>query len=413
MRLSCGSVLGFFAPLALLLPSPALAAPAPKYEQPPSFNAAQLPGIRRIGVNYTIENPVRSDGILRVYVLKTPYGEFTVHGDQMLHMRLNEFAALAALEKVSNSDSFGKALADAGLSPLKFTGRLITNPIGTVHDTFAGVGAFFGRIGSGINNAGQTPDNAMAGLLGISDERRKIAAAYGVDPYTDLPPLSAKLDQLSQAAAAGGLVVTGALLAVPGAAGIVVSNLSTVNKVNDIGIQDLARDYTAAQILDINRALLAKMGVDEELSKRLLANRYYTPIDMAAMVAAIDSLHGVEGREVFFERAAAANSRALAYFMRRHAELLADDYRIHHGYVRFVSLASYPFVITTDGRVMTLLPIDALSWTQETAAGFAAVTAARKQAAPKDHGQLRIDGMVTHLAQRELKREGWSVEEHR
>jgi hypothetical protein len=396
-------------PLTALLAQPAAAQP---YEQPPSFNAAQIPGIKRIGPDYTIENPVRSDGILRIYVLKTPYGEYTVQGDEMLRMRLNEFAALAALEKVSNSESFAKALAEAGLSPLKFTGQLITNPIGTVQNTFAGVGAFFNRLGAGMNNAGQTPDNAVADLLGVTDERRKLAAAYGVDPYTDLPPLNAKLDQLSQAAAAGGLVVTGALMAVPGAAGIVVSNLSTANKVNNIGIQDLARDYTAAQILDINRGLLAKMGIDKTLSERLLANRFYTPIDMAAMVAALDSMHGVGGRDVFVARAAEANSRALAYFMRRHAELLADDYRRHGGYARFVALASYPFVITRDNRVMTLLPIDALSWTRETSAGFAAVTADRRKYAPKAHGQLRIVGMATPLAKRELKREGWYVLDH-
>ena len=70
---------------------------------------------------------------------------------------MNELYALAGLEKVSSSDAFGKALAEAGLSPLMFAGQLITNPIGTVQNTLAGVGDFFGRIGSGINNAGRTP----------------------------------------------------------------------------------------------------------------------------------------------------------------------------------------------------------------------------------------------------------------
>jgi hypothetical protein len=217
---------------------------------------------------------------------------------------------------------------------------------------------------------------------------------------------------LSQAAAAGGLVVTGALMAVPGAAGIVVSNLATANKVNNIGIQDLASDYTAAQILDINRGLLKKMGISDRLSKLLLANRNYTPIDMAAMVAALDSLHGVQGREVFVERAAAANGRAIAYFMRRQAELLADDYRRHHDYVTFIGLAGYPFVVTSDHHVMALLPIDALSWTKATAAGFAAVTAARKRLAPKTRGELRISGEVTRLARRDLKKDGWIVLAH-
>ncbi len=399
------------APLALVFVQPA-ATSAQTYEKPPSFNAAQIPGVKRVGPDYTIRNPVRSDGILRVYILATPYGDITVNGDEMLRMRLNELDALAKLEKVSTSESFGRALAEAGISPLKFTAQLIVNPIGTVQNTLNGVGAFFGRIGSGMNNAAISRDDPVSDLIGVTDQRRQIAAAYGVDPYTDLPPLSAKLNQLAQAAAAGGLVVTGALLVVPGTAGIIVSNLSTAYKVNDIGINDLARNYTAAQILDINRAALAKVGVDPELSAKLLANRNYTPIDMAAMVAAIESMKAVQDRQVFFERAAVANGRAIAYFMRRQAELLADDYRRHGGYVRFVSLASYPFVVTRKGRVMALLPIDILSWTPTTSAGFGQVTAERKQVAPKAQGELRIAGTATRLAKRRLKAEGWTVLEH-
>ena len=95
---------------------------------------------------------MKSDGILRIYVLTTPYGDITVQGDEMVRMRINELHALALLEKVSNSESFGKALAEAGLSPLKFAGGLIINPVGTVQNTFTGVGNFFGRMGSGMNN---------------------------------------------------------------------------------------------------------------------------------------------------------------------------------------------------------------------------------------------------------------------
>ncbi len=392
----------------ILLPAAALA----QTEAPPSFNAAQIRGIQRVGSNYTIETPVRSDGLLRDYVLKTPYGEFPVRGDAMLLMRLNELHALSLLEKVSGSQSFAQALAQAGLNPLKYTGQLIINPIGTVKHTFAGIGAMFQRLDAGLRNAGQTPDNALANVLGVTQERRQLAAAYGVDPYTDFPPLDAKLKQLSEAAALGGLAVTGALLAVPGAAGIVVSNLSTANKLNDIGIDDLARRYTAAQILDLNRDRLAKMGVPAELSARLLANQNYTPIDMAAMVAALESMRGVEDRALYIGRAAEVNERFIAYFMRKRAELMADDYRRHGGYVRFVALAGYPFVLTRDRHIVMLAPIDALSWTAETATGFGEMTTARKGVAPKDRGELRITGQATRLAKRKLKAAGWTVREH-
>jgi hypothetical protein len=408
MNNSFGLALRTLAPLGLLLAQTATL-PAQTVEQPPSFNAAQVPGIKRVDDNYTIRNPVKSDGILRVYVLATPYGDITVQGDEMLRMRINELKALAALEQVSNSESFGKALAEAGLSPIKFAGGLITNPVGTVQNTFAGVGNFFGRMSSGMANAGKTPDDTMSSLLGVTDQRRLLAATYGVDPYTDLAPLAEKLQVLSQAAATGGLVVTGALMVVPGGAGIVVSNLSTANKLNNLGLEEVARKYTASQILDINRDLLKKMDVDDELSSKLLSNANYTPLDMAAMVAALDSMSAVQNRDVFVARAAAADGRAIAYVMRRTAELMADDYRKRGGYVRFVSLAAFPYVVTRDGRVTALLPIDALSWTRDTAVGFTQVSNERKRVAPHARGELRITGTATTMAKERLKAQGWTV----
>jgi hypothetical protein len=380
-------------------------------ETPPSFNAAQLSGIKRVGPNYTVQTPVLSDGLLINYKVTTPYGDLTVPGNAMLQMRLNELQALSLLEKVSQSDSFGKALVQAGLNPIKYTGNLITNPIGTVQNTFAGVGAFFGRIGSGISNSGKTQDDALAGILGVTSERREIAAAYGVDPYTDFPPLDAKLKQLSEAAALGGLTVTGALLVVPGAAGIVVTNLSTANKLSNVGIEELARQYTASQILDLNRTRLTAMGVSAELTTAMLANRNYTPIDAAAMVAALDSMAAVRDREAFVARAAEADQRSTAYFMRRQAELLAKEYRLRGGFVRFIVLEGLPFVVTRDGHFVTAAPIDALSWTPDTAARFGAFTAARRSAAPAAKGDLLITGQATKLAKKRLQAEGWTVKE--
>ncbi len=395
--------------LVFMLP---VAASAQAVEAPPTFDAGKIAGIEPVGSNYTIENPVHSDGMLRVYDLTTPYGKFRVRGDAMMRMRANELRALAALEKVSNSDTFAKALAQAGLSPVKYTGKLITNPVGTVKDTFSGIGAMFDRFAAGAAAQGQTPDRPVASLLGVTDARRKLAARYGVDPYTDFPPLDAKLRQLAQAATAGGLVVTGALMAVPGAAGLIVSNLATANKLNDVSIDQLARDYTAAQILALNRKRLLAMKVSPPVIDKLLANRDFSPIDMAAMVAALDSMKGVRDREIFVDRAAEAHPRYVAYFVRRQAELMASAYRHHAGYLHFVSLGGDPVLLDRRGRLQMVGPIDALSWTKDSAATLTRMTAAAKQAAPKRHGEVQITGMATKLATRELKKQGWTVREH-
>ena len=198
-------------------------------------------------------------------------------------------------------------------------------------------------------------------------------------------------------------------MVVPGAAGIIVSNLSTANTVNGLGLDAVARKYDAAQILDINRDLLEKMGIEPALIESLLANHNYTPIDMTAMVAALDSMHGVQHREIFFARAVQAKGRAIAYVIRRSAELMADENRRHGGFVRFVSLAGFPYVVTRDGRTMLLVPIDAMSWTHDTAAGFSAVAAENKGAAPNTRGELRISGTATAMAKNEMKARGWTV----
>ncbi|MGE3147706.1 MAG: hypothetical protein AB7K04_01430 [Pseudorhodoplanes sp.] len=387
--------------------------PMRQIESAPSFDASKIPGIKPVGENYAIANPVRSDGFLRIYLLRTPYGEFAVHGDDMMRMRINEMAALAQLEKISNSDSFSKALVQAGLSPVKYAGQLVINPVKTIGDTLGGVGSLFGQVGSGLNNMGKTDENVLASAMGVTKEKRQLAASLGVDPYTDFPPLAAKLTQLSEAAAMGGLVVTGAMMAIPGAAGIVVSNLSTANKLGDMTLQDIARDYSAAQILDLNRQRLLAMGVDRALTETLLSNRNYTPVDMTAMVAALDSMSAVRGREIFVVLAAGISERGLAYFVRRHAEVLASYYARTGAFTSFVSLGGYPFNTLRSGGVTALMPVDIVSWTLGTSQALtASANDLRRGGGASGRAELLFRGRATPLAREKLKSLGWVTVEN-
>jgi hypothetical protein len=396
-----------------LAAAPMQALAQPSFERPPSFAVEKIPGVWPSGENYTIINPVRSDGLLRIYRLTTPYGEIVVQGDQMLRMRLNELAAVAQLEKIASSESYSKALVAAGLSPIKYTGRLITSPVKTVGDTFQGLGNIFGRVQSDVANFGKTPGGGLAGLLGVTDQRRKLAATVGVDPYTDLAPLDERLSRLSEAAAAGGLTVQAAMLAVPGTAiGLTVSNVSTASTIEGMRVDELARDRTAAQIFDLNRERLRGMGADPELIEALLANRNYTPIDMAVIVAALDGMGGVEDRVVFLRRAAQIDTRSLAYFMRRHAEMLKSHQARGAGLVRFVPLAGYPFNITRDRRLVGIMPIDTLAWTDRMAGLMREIGADGRRYAGAGQAELRITGAATPRAKKELQAAGWRVAEH-
>lgn len=383
------------------------AALAAENEAPASFDVGRLPGIPPRGPNYTIANPVKSDGFLRIYLLQTPYGDFTVYGDAMVRMRIAELAAVYELDKVSNSEAFNKGLADAGLAPIKFAGEMIVNPVQTIGNTMAGIGNFFGQINSGMANAGKTQDDGMASLLGVTKKKRELAVQLGVDPYTDFQPLAVRLTKLSEAAATGGLVVNGALMAIPGVGGAVVGYTSTSG-----GLHDMARDYTAAQLLDFNRPKLLAMGADPALAEAFLLNRNFTPLDATAIVTALDTMPDVQGRALFIQRAASVTRRDAAYFTRRQAELLAAYQAKTGALAAFTVYGDFPFNQLRNGGVLGYWPLDAVSWTGNTSRSIRATTDALKRSGHRGPAEIRITGQATNLSKQQLKALGWTLVEN-
>lgn len=379
---------------------------AQNLERPPSFDPARIAGIVPVAEIYTIAKPVQSDGFMRIYSVKSSYGDFVVISDQLMRVRQVELAALAALQRVSSSEQFNKALVDAGLSPVKYAGDLITKPGETISNTLSGIGSLFGQIGSSMNNAGKSPDDPMQSLLGVTKKKRELAIHLGVDPYTDYEPLQVKLTQLSEAAAAGGLVVTGALMAIPGVGGIVASNVYTSGN-----LATLARDLSAAQLMDLNRRKLAAMGVEANVAETLLTNRSFTPLDTTAIVSALDSMSAVQNRSAFVGRAASVHRHDAAFFMRQQAELTGEYYAKTGGIVSFVTLGGYPFAVARNGGIVGILPINALSWSANTAQSMKEIVDGAKRGGYTT-AEMRITGQATTLAKQQLQSLGWKVVEN-
>jgi hypothetical protein len=393
--------------LLTMLAAGADAAAAGQFEEPPSYSPASALGQAWKGSNYTVISPVSSDGMLRHYTMRTRWGEFEATGDQLMAARVKELNALHALDETNAPKSFGQAAAKAGLGPVIFAGSLIAHPVDTTQNTVAGIGQLFGGIGSGLNNMGKSRDDAVASLSGEAKQKRLIATGLGVDPYTDFKPLADRLDELAGAAAVGNLAVSGAFMAVPGAAGVVVSNTSTAGTLNG-----MVSDYSSAQLMDINRDKLTRLGVDGATANSLLANPHYTPVDVTAMVDALSSIGPVRDLPAMVGEAAAADSRPTAFFVRRRIELTAAWRRRHGPIAAFAGADSvrFPLAETADGAIVGVYPIDILSWTPETARTLDAMTAEaqRSGAASKT---LVITGTATPLAKSRLAALGWTVQE--
>lgn len=179
------------------------AAPAP--EAPPVMEAAVLLGAEAQGKNYKVQSPVASDGLLYVFKLETPYGHYTVFGEQLLKLRLHELAVLQRLQELSQSKEFTQSLAHSVQQPIETVGKVLTNPFSVITGTVSGVGDIFNKVSAGMNDPYDKQEKAIDGLLGTSSALRQLAYQYDVDPYTTFPPLAARLKQISQARALAGL----------------------------------------------------------------------------------------------------------------------------------------------------------------------------------------------------------------
>jgi hypothetical protein len=88
------------APERKLAAPPARPATAPAaLEVPKPAASAKFLGGALTGSNYTVRPTTRSDGIMRLFEVDTPYGAFQFDGVEFTRMRLRELEATAALEK--------------------------------------------------------------------------------------------------------------------------------------------------------------------------------------------------------------------------------------------------------------------------------------------------------------------------
>ena len=153
------------------------------------------------------------------------------------------------------------------------------------------------------------------------------------------------------------------------------------------------------------------MGVNDRTIQNFLENDFCTPADRLRLVDALSGMSRVQGRPVFVERAAAANSRDLSYFLVRKAELITAYQKSKGGIVQFVSFGGLPVNILANGRVLIIAPIDELSWSETPLKAMAVISDALHNGGRTRTGELQITGQATPMARDALHSMGWTVVE--
>ncbi|MGB6708338.1 MAG: hypothetical protein WBE94_24880 [Pseudolabrys sp.] len=393
----------FTVPIAALIGILTLSTVASALELPKPEPVEKYLGKAAIGPNYTVKPLVRSDGVMRIFDVDTSYGNFAFDGVEFTKLRIHELNAIAALEKMSKSEAFGKAFGRAALGPIKFGADLISNPAETVERSLSGIGNMFDRVGAGLSNNRADRDGFVDSLLGVSDTQRELAVDLDVDPYTDFPPLAQRLKEMAGVMAGGGLPIKAGLSFVPGGIGIAVSSVATFSDA-----KDTLRSKTAAQVIAETRATLLSLGISDESVSRLVENRNYTPADLLIMARALKRLNA-ENTTAFIEHAAGAGSRNVAFYHRRRAQILAARSDELGGLVSFVTFGGQPINVARNGNVVAAFTVDDIAWTEVQQRTFIAATSEIHRTSPGAVPVLATTGAVTPMAAAEVGKRGWKI----
>lgn len=359
------------------------------------------------GPNYTVRDRVVSDGLVNIYELDTVYGPLKVESTALLLKRINELRAIARIEKLKGSDAYIDAAKKAGLAPLKTAEGLVTDPAATVSGIASGVGRFFTSVSDAVTNKDPYQPGAGKSMLGQAAYKRQFAYEHGVNPYSDFAPLQKALDDLAWTAAAGGLTVKAAMMAIPGAAGTIVGLGGTADS-----LKALVSEKTPAELARINGAKLAEMGVPDPVVQDFLHNAAYDPYERTLLVGALANMKEVQARDIYVERAAAANDPVVTLFLRVRAQLM-EVYHEKEGMLsRFVDAGGTPLVVTREGRAVGVFPFDYIAWTAELAKREESLSAAIGSMQSVTGKEMWITGKVSANARKALEKKGWKIEDN-
>ncbi len=426
------------AAMLLLVNSPAQGAMA-AFETPPVLKASQLltADLKQQGTNYKIDEEVPTDGFLMAFTIRSDFGTFVARSPEMLEQRLGEIGALDQLEKVSKTDAFVAGFKESAKQLGRQVGDLVTDPVATVKGIPAGVGSFFARVSRGAKTGyqklgdikeqdkqtapppkgmganlpgGQFADTkkgpamtveeaslrmtgkVTADAFGYDEQRRRIAKEVKVDPYSTNPVLTKKLDEIANAAFAGGLGISVFKAAVP--ASLVLSTTTLFS--------DWVWDTTPGALKVENDAALKGMGVSQKLIDQLFRQPHFTLTYQTRLVKALQRLEKVAGRTGIMPVAVSVASFDQARFVVEAIEMLAQ---YHEKVAPLQTLEkAVPFAARTQtGSLVVAGPVDYLAWTEQIQR-----FASRPDLKANDR-ILLLRGVATPLAQTELSRMNWKV----
>ena len=399
-----------YAALLLAIVSPIWA--MAQTEAPPVLKASDLAAAELLsGVDFTVDDVVPTDGFYGTFTVRGAYGSVQARGVAMLRVRAAEMQALARLEETTRAEAVAEGAKDSTEQTLRAAGQTIRDPVGTVERAPESVGRLFSRLGGKIEKSVEkltgTGDGSVSSGQpdGIAKARRSLAQKLGVDPYTDNPLLSAKLDQVAKWHRAGSLALSVGTGAASIWAGIATKTLT------------LVWTMTPEEVRAANEKRLASLAprASAEEIRVFLRNPAFTPtmqtlfvdqLELFAVPRSSDSLvRGPRGCESLIRLAGQMENYDQARFLVAAIGLLTAYHQRVAPLSSVESRGRLAVGLTPVGLLVLAAPVDCLAWTDKL------VEFGNRSDLHASRREILITGTATSRTRQELSARGWKTRE--
>ncbi len=410
------------------------------YEPPPTFKASEI--LAHVpenlsGEHFKVREEVLNDGYWDFYTIDTPYGVFQAHGWIDLRTTIREIDAIARIEGMTKTEVFANAMIEKGIEPLEAAAQVITHPVQTVKNIPGGIKNMFKRYARKAKKvvdagkkvvgkededdpkdtrlaeacaSGQEPYPGACDEEGYADDFKKLARRYfdvndevrefhqelGTDPYSSNVVLQEAIKKISWI---GGIGQFG------------VGKVNPLGKVQAIGIAGKVHKYAWGmdpfELREHLDRIMINNGIGPDERQYFLNNPYLTPSKQTAIVFALEEMDGVEGREFILHWAADSRNESEALYSMATVALVAW-YHGQYTAVSFLPNTLVPVLKMADGRIVTLLPVDHLSWTEEVATILQAALT-RKEMASDASKDIWLLTKASERAKAEIEALGFRV----
>lgn len=393
----------------------ATAAAPGDFEAPPDEPLAASLAARQVaGPDFHVVDPVRSDGLMRHYVVESRFGTFPAYGRGSLAIRLQEVAALTRIAATTDVDVVTKAVAQHVQADIQTVGSLAAHPVRTVVGIPTGIAHLFKGYTAKARELTErsSPDDASGSkktagaritadaaryadrYLGVSAADRRWYKQLGVDPYTDNEVLRKAVHHLAKVDAAANLGMKFASL--PG--------LPYAGEVRRA--MDAIYEEDPAVLRERRRATLARYGLERAEIAHFENALLLSPTRQQLLEEAAKALDGVDGRAELFRHALSLTSDEEVQVFLRSTVLLAQLHT-HRPLARILPGVQLPTAQLVDGRLALCGAFDSVHWTEDVASYEQALRAALPADAPGREAWL--SGAISPRARAELTARGWDV----